>query len=392
MPKLVFYSNYLNVHQLPFCEEMLRLLGDDGFAFVAQTPFNKERIASGYEDMNQQSFVIRPYEDERQRAIAEKLALEADVVLMGGDSAFMPKRTSTGRITFIPSERLLKRGLWWRFAPPKMWRTYKWYGRYAGNSNVHILCSSAFTSNDLAYSGFPEGRCWKWGYFPRVYTCEDLGQSYACANKPKDHVSILWVARLIKWKRPYMALRLAERLRAAGSAFHLTIIGDGELRPGLDEYVSTHDLESYVTIKGVLPNNEVHRIMSDSDVFLLTSDRNEGWGAVLNEAMSNSCAVVASSAAGSVPYLVEEGKTGFVFCDGDLNSLYTKAALLVDNPELARTMGKAARKKIAEEWNPCVAAARLLELSECLAQGRVPPYASGPCSHAELIRDDWFIN
>jgi glycosyltransferase involved in cell wall biosynthesis len=45
-------------------------------------------------------------------------------------------------------------------------------------------------------------------------------------------------------------------------------------------------------------------------VFIFTSDRNEGWGAVLNEAMGSGCAVVAADLIGSVPYLIEHKKMG----------------------------------------------------------------------------------
>ena len=43
------------------------------------------------------------------------------------------------------------------------------------------------------------------------------------------------------------------------------------------------------------------------------SGRKEGWGAVVNEAMSSGCAVVADAEAGSVPYLIENSKDGFIY-------------------------------------------------------------------------------
>jgi glycosyltransferase involved in cell wall biosynthesis len=52
--------------------------------------------------------------------------------------------------------------------------------------------------------------------------------------------------------------------------------------------------------------------MEAADIFLFTSDFNEGWGAVLNESMNSACAVVASHAIGSVPFLLKDGENGFI--------------------------------------------------------------------------------
>ena len=81
--KLSFFSNYLNHHQLPFCLEMVKLLGDD-FRFVATTPFNQSRLQNGYADMNTMyDFVVRSYENEQQYQTAMELAVHSDVMVTG---------------------------------------------------------------------------------------------------------------------------------------------------------------------------------------------------------------------------------------------------------------------------------------------------------------------
>ncbi len=47
---------------------------------------------------------------------------------------------------------------------------------------------------------------------------------------------------------------------------------------------------------GAMSPDKVRAYMERADVFLFTSDFNEGWGAVLNESMNSGCAVVASHA------------------------------------------------------------------------------------------------
>ena len=59
--------------------------------------------------------------------------------------------------------------------------------------------------------------------------------------------------------------------------------------------------------------------------------QNEGWGAVANESMSCGCILVGSDEIGSVPYLLEEEKTGLVFRSRELESLTNKVKWLLDN-------------------------------------------------------------
>ena len=65
--KVVFVSNFLNHHQLPFCEEMIKRLGKENFKFIATEKIPDERIKLGYEDMNNiYPFVIRAYENQKE--------------------------------------------------------------------------------------------------------------------------------------------------------------------------------------------------------------------------------------------------------------------------------------------------------------------------------------
>ena len=62
--------------------------------------------------------------------------------------------------------------------------------------------------------------------------------------------------------------------------------------------------------------------MEKTGIFLFTSDRQEGWGAVLNEAMNSGCAVVASHLIGAVPFLKKKKKNGLVYSSGDRKTLF----------------------------------------------------------------------
>ena len=139
-------------------------------------------------------------------------------------------------------------------------------------------------------------------------------------------------------------------------------------------------LKAQVNLLGAMPPEKVLDAMRKSEIFLFTSDRNEGWGAVLNEAMSAGCAVVASGEIGSVPYLIANGENGLVYDRKDKNALLASVKRLIDNPALRRKIQKNAYETIKDVWNAEVATDRLLHLIDCIKNGTETGYKSGPCS------------
>ena len=122
--------------------------------------------------------------------------------------------------------------------------------------------------------------------------------------------------------------------------------------------------------------------MERSDIYLFTSDQNEGWGAVVNEAMSSACAVVASDAAGSVRYLIENGKNGASYYYGQMDELYRRVAELLANRERCHRYGRLAYDTMENEWAAHNAAKRCIELAQAMLDGKKCDYAQGPCSKA----------
>jgi len=76
---------------------------------------------------------------------------------------------------------------------------------------------------------------------------------------------------------------------------------------------------------------------------------NEGCLDVVMEAMACGRAVVATDA-GDVPYLVEDGKAGFVVRRGDDMTLAARMATLITNLDLCQQMGEAGRARAEREF------------------------------------------
>jgi glycosyltransferase involved in cell wall biosynthesis len=172
----------------------------------------------------------------------------------------------------------------------------------------------------------------------------------------------------------------------------MEFIGSGVLEEELKREAAEKGLGGYVSFLGSMSPDEVRNQMEQSGIYLFTSDRNEGWGAVLNEAMNSGCAVVASHAIGSVPYLIRDKENGLVYRSGDVDMLYEKVKYLLEHREYQIQLGQAAYETIVTEWNAEVASERFMILAEHILKGEKRPdlFTSGPCSKAEIIKDNWY--
>ena len=212
-----------------------------------------------------------------------------------------------------------------------------------------------------------------------------------CTELQKDRTEILWCGRFLKLKHPESVLSVAKRLKKEGYKFHINYIGCGPMEKELKDMTVSFHLDDIVTFHGSMKPEEVRSCMEHAGIYLFTSDRQEGWGAVLNESMNSGCAVVASHAIGAVPFLIRHNENGLVYESGNTEMLYEYVKYLLENPKEQVRLGKTAYETITEEWNAREAANRLLRLAQTILDGELNTklYENGPCSRSEIIKDNW---
>lgn len=379
--KIVFLSNYYNHHQAPLCEALSAQAGVT-FRFVACGEMTEERRKMWGEWRCLPDFVLVPKTQTDWDAVSQDI-LDADAVIVGSaPQALLRERLKAGKLIFRYQERPLKNGSESLKLLPRLLRWHTWN---PPGKPVYLLCASAYAAGDYAKMGLFRGKAYKWGYFPetRLYDIRAL-------LAQKEAGSIFWAGRFLDWKHPDDALRVAARLRDDGYNFTLRIAGAGVLEPQLRAMVSELHLDGCVQLLGSLRPEQVRCEMERSRIFLLTSDRREGWGAVLNEAMNSGCAVVASDAVGATPFLVKDGVNGSVYHSGDTQELYEKVRRLLDDTAAQERFGKNAYETITDTWNAQVAAGRLCELIRAILAGDPSPkfYLKGPCSCARRTEND----
>lgn len=381
--KIVMCSNYMNHHQLPFCRALMATEGIE-FLFVATEPVSEMRKKLGYKDLDREfDWIIRAYDSEEEFNRAEKLTYEADAVIFGSaPRALIKRRTSKRKPTFEYSERLMKTD--WKFT--KILSRRLLFPICYNKKNCFLLCAGAYVAADFSKLGAFKGRTYQWGYFPEVKRYEDS----AALLESKEKSSLLWAGRMIDWKHPEYAVEVAKRLRADGYNFTLRMIGGGEKEEEIRALIAEYKLSDCVQMVGSVSPEEVRAEMEKSEIFLFTSNKEEGWGAVLSEGMNSACAVVASHAIGAAPYLVQDGENGFLFESENLDDLYAKVKKLFDEEGLSARFGKKAYETMVGEWNPENAAKRFIELAESKLSHRDFGVKTGVCAPAEILKDDWY--
>lgn len=389
--RIVFVSNFMNHYQITISDELYRLTNGEYF-FVETTKLPESfKKNSGFVDF-ERDYIIRAWIDENERQKAIELARDADVVIGSdgkGNIPFIKERLREGKLTFDCSERPLKRG-WINMFSPANVITQFYYHFFFYNKPYYKLCTSAYCANDVYQMHSFVGRCYKYGYFPKI---EDINVNELLAAKTNHkHIKIIWCARFIKWKHPEIPVLLGKELKKQGYDFEINMIGTGNLWSKISEMIKTEGLETYVHLTGPIPNNQVLQMMREHDIFLFTSDRNEGWGVVLNEAMGQACCPVASSEIGATPFLLKHKINGMIYKSGVFVSLVDGIKYLIDNPDKRIEMSKSAYKQVKELWCPEVAAERLYKLAETLGSKHTLNYSDGPLSSAAPINVASYYN
>ncbi len=374
---IVFLSNFYNHHQAPLAEQLYTLTEGE-FRFIATRPMDGERLALGWE-VKTSPFVLQYAENARE---CQALIDDADTVIFGSvPHSLVKKRIKAGKLTLLYSERPYKTGFpLWKL-PLRLLRSYFRYGRY---KNVYLLAAGAYTASDYQKVSCFSRKAYRWGYFPAQKTYDDITRLI----REKEPNSLLWVGRFLDWKHPELPLTVAKKLKQDGYSFRLDLIGTGVMAQRISAMIQDFGLQDHVRLLGAMSPEAVRRHMERASVLLFTSDRREGWGAVLNEAMNSGCAALAGHAIGAVPFLLRHGENGLIYPDGDLHALYHAVRSLLDDKEKREALGTRAYETITSLWNGEVAARRLLILIDALKkEGSCNAFEDGPCSRAPLLQD-----
>lgn len=160
-----------------------------------------------------------------------------------------------------------------------------------------------------------------WKIVPFMYCTEMNDEAEACLDNSLNELRLCFVGALTKRKNLSLLLKAQSLLKSKNNV-HLEVVGGGEQSEELKDFVKKEGLESCVTFKGVMPMRDIDEVLKRSDVLVLPS-LHDGWGAVVNEALSAGTYVVVSDKCG-VRALIQDKRIGLVFKSDDMQSLCEK--------------------------------------------------------------------
>lgn len=230
---------------------------------------------------------------------------------------------------------------WSRYAASKR--------RLQRGGDLFIAVSKAIRAKALA-QGYPSERTIV------HYNGIDLGR-FATHGGEREPGLILHVGRLVEKKGTRFLLDAVARIPQA----RLVILGDGPLRPALERQAA--GLGDRVRFLGSQPPEEVARWMGRAALLAAPSitardGDSEGLPTVIIEAAAASLPAVVSDHSG-LPEAVDDGASGFVVPEGDVEALAARMSELLASPSLLPQMGAAARAMAEERFDAARQAAGL---------------------------------
>ena len=364
--KLVQYCNSVSPHQLPLAHELLQRVGATNYRYVATNSLSAGRVACGWSEVKESWISYGAYgEDAKLDVVLEN----CEVLLTGiRELGLFEKRARKGLGTLYMSERWFKPVMnvrmfgmfecsipgWVRMFVPSYRRMAKRFVCWMNSDpNARCLTIGPWAKKDMLRIGVDESKIISWGYF----VAPSAKQSNNRTIEQSNNLKVLWVGRMLHWKRVDTIIRAVAEVGKRGVGIQLTIVGDGPEKPRLQSLANRTIKQSNnrtIVFVPSQPIDKIREIMRSHDVYVLASNAQEGWGAALNEALEEGMHAIGTYEAGSSATMLSPE---WLFNSGDWRCL----ADLIEKCAEMKRKGESFAQGIGE-WSASRAAERLLAL------------------------------
>ena len=350
--KLAFLLPIVSPHEMPLANQMVKLFGEDSVRYIYDEANLSERMALGWN-----GFPI-PCWCKCRNECGECVG-EVDLLYSGiGDFSRFEERALTKKTSIYVSERWLKPiqllfgislpGILKLFFYPYLKKVVRIVRLLKSNNflyfpqGVHAardmarLCGlmngdwkCLFKAPKLEFERKPGGRIWisegvgsegvrecvgkmrMWGYFVqssefRVGSLElnhGIHRIHGRKEFGSEGVKVLWVGRMLKLKRVDTIIKAVGEC-SKSKKITLDIYGVGPEEAKLKKLAAKYG--GVIKFYPPVPINEVRKLMREHDVYVLSSNGHEGWGAVASEALEEGMAVIGTYEAGSSATILPE--------------------------------------------------------------------------------------
>lgn len=357
-------TNYFNPHTIGLAESFHEILGARFLALETKA-VDDYRKKIGWSNHNIP--YIQPYSKHLEDV------LSCDVLLFSGGlvDPTVSKRIKSNGLTFLAIERPYKIPTTFKTFLKRKVGAYLRFQRYRSDC-FYLLSMGGYVKDDMkVINAFDNDHILKWGYFPKLAN-ESATRSF------EQPLRFIWSGRMLTWKHPQTAIDLFCYIRQQGIEGELYMYGDGEIKHSL---VIPSQYSDSIHIYGFIDAAQMQHQYDRSDIVLVTSDRYEGWGAVVNEGMGHGCVVIADAMVGSAKTLIQNGGNGLIYRN---KNDWLQLAVYLKSPDKLSALALKAKETIETTWNAHIAAKRLIRFAQSVLKGeRDFFYENGPVSFDE---------
>ena len=171
--------------------------------------------------------------------------------------------------------------------------------------------------------------------------------SYIKTNKIKNRVII--AGALTKEKRVIDAIKAFEIVQKEHTDLSLVILGEGNQRKKLEEYVQVNEV-NHVDFKGHVSHEQVFKEMLKSEIFLFLSQHKEKIPNVVKEAMLCKCYCIVSNTEG-ISELIQNNRSGSIVKIGDNHGAIEELRKVIKNVAYKKNAVMLANSHIKEKFD-----------------------------------------
>lgn len=280
--KIIFWQNVISIHQSAFIKALSL---EHDVVLVAQEEITSQRKADGWNipDMGIATIIIAPEEDRIIDLLSVKNAKQ---VFSGIDAYPMVYNAFKKAISMRCDISVMMEPYQWRGFKGFLRRCkYSIHALHYGKHINHVFATGALGVKVFQKDGFPLPKIHQWGYFTEQTIHNNVNENVT----PK----IIFVGSIDKRKNILSLVEVANKHKELYGDFF--IIGGGPLENDLQNSIKDNDKIHFL---GRLKNEEVASIIAQCDLLILPSIF-DGWGAVVNEALSQGTRVLCSENCGA---------------------------------------------------------------------------------------------
>ncbi len=398
--RISLITNRVSPHLIPLAREIICYVGRENFRFISEELITPARYRLGWANNLAEDWIIVRNTSSANERDALEWERKSDVIISGiRDLKLFRERHLEGLITLYMSERIFKPpiGVFRLFYLPFFFDAFG-LARLLETPRFYYLPISMYAASDMerlrkifrgelhylfkpiAIEAISNTPCSEFRYIEKH--CEQsINENFSLVDERHKNVSnfrlwgyfvdrtdiskentsrrfrplkVLWVGRMLVWKRVDTLICAVKELISLGLDIELYIIGSGPMEKRLKRIANRKrkfKLEnSPIRFLPPLPIEDIRTFMNQSDVYVLPSNSQEGWGAVVNEAMEEECAIIATRQAGSAITMIKDGFNGLLFEAGNKGELKACLIRLYNDQDFLVRLQANAKKTLIQFW------------------------------------------